>query len=154
EQQVSHITETDYGESVMKRLLLFAGIAVLCQTNTPRCGAQPTVSYATIAKTFLNVRGSPVVVGQVAVNPTQPGSVLVQFDGDACCDVGDRIVLAASDTPNWGVNDGNVSVSAASAGVSGESFSHSRVYPVSVGPHTFYAVAQNYVDEGGSGTAS
>lgn len=117
-------------------------------------GAQPAVWNANISETFLNVRGSPVVVGQVAVNLTQPGRVLVQFDGDCSCDVGDRIVLAASDTPNWGANDGNESVKAASATVNGESFSHSRVYEVSAGPHTFYAVAQNYVNESGSGRAS
>jgi hypothetical protein len=152
-QEVSRINETDYGGSIMKRLALLAGMALLCQTTAPLCWAQPTVSYATISKTFLNVRGNPIVVGKVAVHLTQPGSVLVQFDGDAFCDVGDRIVLAASDTPDWDVNDGNVGVSATAAG-SGQSFSHSRVYPVTAGPHTFYAVAQNYVDEGGSGIAS
>ncbi|HXJ55282.1 MAG TPA: hypothetical protein VNU68_01340 [Verrucomicrobiae bacterium] len=137
----------------MKRLWLFVGLVVICLTNAAVCWAQPTVWYAAISKTALNVRGSPVVVGQVAVNLTQPGAVLVQFDGDTFCDVGDRIVLAASDTPDWGPNDGNVSVLAGAPG-SGECFSHSRVYAAPAGPHTFYAVAQNYVDEGGSGTAS
>ncbi len=138
----------------MKRLSIVAGVVVVCLTTAAVCWAQPTVWYENISQTFLNVRGSPVVVGQIALNLTEPGRVLVQFDGDCFCDVGDLIVLAASDTPDWGVNDGNVDVMALSTTVNGESFSHSRVYAVSAGPHTFYAVAQNYVDEGGSGTAS
>src|SRR5262249_55416681 len=122
----------------MKRLWHVGGLVVVCLTKTVVCCAQPTVWSANISDTFLNVRGSPVVVGQVALNLTQPGRVLVQFDGECISDVGDRIVLAASDTPDWDVNDGNVSVMAASTTANGESFSHSRVYDVSAGPHTFY----------------
>jgi hypothetical protein len=53
-----------------------------------------------------------------------------------------------------GVNDGNVSVEAVNADIDRGSFSHSRMYPVSAGSHTFYAVARNYVEEDGSGVAS
>ncbi len=94
------------------------------------------------------------VVGQVTLNPSTPGKVLVHFDGDCVSDVNDRIVLAASNTNTWDVNDGNVSVQAPGSDVDANSFSHTRVYDVTAGTHDFYAIAHNYVETGGSGIAS
>jgi len=107
-----------------------------------------------ISKTNINVRGSAVVVGQQTIYPTVAGKVIVHFDGLAISTVGDRIVLAASNLPTWGVNDGNVGVRAQSADVNQNSFSHTRVYNVNAGSQTFYAVAENYVNTAGTGIAS
>lgn len=75
----------------------------------------------------------------------------MRFDGQAYASTGDRLVLAASNTQEWEVDDGNI-------GFLGDDephpFSHSRVYSVSAGDNTFYAVAENYVDQGGNGIAS
>lgn len=92
-------------------------------------------------------------LGEVAINPTTPGKVIVCFNGNCISDVGDRIVLAASDTGSWGVNDGNVAVEAIDTDVNQNSFSHTRVYDVTAGNQTFYAVAQNFIETDGSGIA-
>ena len=112
------------------------------------------VSHQGISQTGINIRGNPVVVGQRTINAPSSGTVVVRFDGDCISSVGDRIVLAASDTADWTPNDGNVTVRAASSDVDANSFSHTRVYSVGAGSHTYYAVAQNYVETAGTGYAS
>jgi len=102
----------------------------------------------------VNLRGSAVTLATLTLQAPTSGDVVVHFDGECVSDVGDRIVLAASDTQRWGLNDGNVGVMAPSADVTMQSFSHSRVYHVLAGPQNFYAVAQNIVNESGSGIAS
>ncbi|MBK6524337.1 MAG: hypothetical protein IPG07_01590 [Crocinitomicaceae bacterium] len=59
-----------------------------------------------------------------------------------------------ANTTAWGSNDGNVSVEAENADLDRNSFSHTRVYDIAAGSHTFYAVAQNYVETDGTGIAS
>jgi hypothetical protein len=109
----------------------------------------PGIDFAPIVKTAINVRGAPVTVATVIVTAPGPGFVRVQFDGQAVPTAGDRLVLAASNTANWSPNDGAVSLLASG------SFSHSRVYPVTAaGDVTYYAVAENYVDQAGDGKAS
>ncbi len=111
------------------------------------------VGFQGISRTNINLNSS-TVVGQVTINPSTSGKVIVRFDGQCYSDVGDRIVLAASNTTSWGVNDGNVGVEAANADVNINPFSHTRVYNVSAGSKTFYAIAHNYVETDGSGIAS
>ncbi len=115
--------------------------------------ASSLVGFQGISQTNIDLRGNPVVVGQVDVNVPSDGKVVVHFDGSCSPDLGDRIVLAASNSTNWSPNDGAVSV-LRTAGVPRASFSHSREYDVTAGAYSFYAVAQNYVDLGGSGIAS
>ncbi len=115
--------------------------------------AQPLVWHQEISRTNLNVRGNPVVVGELTMTAPEAGSVLVQFDGQCISDPGDRIVLAASNVPDWGVNDGHVGVEAVNADQNGRAFSHTRVYEVTGGSYNFCAVTQNYGEEVGSGIA-
>jgi hypothetical protein len=92
-------------------------------------------------------------VGVVTMTCPTSGYVLVTFAGQCHADIGDRIVLAASDaSADWGPNDGAVTV----YGTHGrsKSFCHTRVYSVSEGTNTFYAVVHNYVDTAGDGRAS
>lgn len=111
------------------------------------------VGFQGISRTSINLSSS-TVVGQVTINPSTSGKVIVRFDGQCYSDVGDRIVLAASNTTSWGVNDGNVGVEAANSDVNISPFCHTRVYSVSAGSKTFYAIAHNYVETDGSGVAS
>ena len=92
------------------------------------------------------------VLAQIDANIPESGKVLVQFDGTCISSVGDLIVLAANDSPNWGVNSGNVGVEA-NPNQEEHSFSHSRVYAVNPGTSSFYAVAQRYVETSGDGSA-
>jgi hypothetical protein len=135
-----------------------SGIASIYASLTveffPDIANYPFVEHQGISETNINVRGNPVTVGQININVTQPGKVVVHFDGDCYADVGDRIILAASDSPNWSINDGNVGVEVVNSDVNHASFSHTRVYDVAAGSHDFYAVAQNYVEMDGSGIAS
>jgi hypothetical protein len=136
----------------MRRLLHFSGLVVAYfLIITPLVQAQ--VWHQGISETNINLRGAPVVVGDLSFNAPVAGNVLVQFDGVCVADVGDLIVMAASNTPSWTPNH-NVSVSPANSDVDRGTFSHSQLYPVPAGNHTFYAVAENYVDLGGSGIAS
>lgn len=93
------------------------------------------------------------VVGQQTIHANAEGKIVLRFDGWISSAPGDRIVLAASNTMNWSFNDGNVAVEAVNEGdVDENSFSHTRVYNVpSAGDYTYYAVAQQYGETGGTG---
>ena len=136
----------------MKRFLLFLGLIIFYLSIIP-CRAQSQTWHLGISENDINVRGNPVVVGELNIDVPETGNVLVHFDGLCIADVGDIIVLAASNTPNWGINDGNVNVEPANADVDRGTFSHTRKYQVSPGNYTFYAVAENYFEQGGNGRA-
>ena len=138
----------------MKGLITVVGMIMLFSAMLPPCMSHPQIWHQSISRTQINVRGGAVAVGKLNIDVPESGDVLVQFDGECIADVGDRIVLAASNSLNWGVNDGNVSVEAVDGDVNQGSFSHTRLYPVSAGNHTFYALAENYVETAGSGKAS
>lgn len=133
---------------------LLAGFFVACSFLLAQGSAVPQAWHLGISKTGINVRGAAVNVGQIDMTASDSGSVVVTFDGTCYATVGDRIILAASDAVTWGVNDGNTSIMVSSSSKNYKPFSHTRVYRVGAGSHSFYAVAQNYVDEGGSGMAS
>jgi hypothetical protein len=117
--------------------------------------AQPLVQQTNIALTSINLRtAQAVVVGRSVFASHPAGTAVVRFDGTLYADSGDRITIAASNTPDWGLNDGNVSVKVADPSTQCRSFSHTRVYNVMAGTDTFYAVAQNYVDQLGTGVGS
>lgn len=111
------------------------------------------LGHAGVRQTRLDI-SSRVTVGSVTIKPEEAGMAIVRFDGTCISSVGDRIVLASSNTDNWTPNDGNVNFEAASSMVPRNSFSHTRVYPVSAGKHTFNAIAHNYVETDGNGEAS
>jgi hypothetical protein len=129
-------------------------VSVFCLAACLPCSAQVEVWHQGIQIHSVNLRGAPVVLGQQTISVTEPGDVLVQFDGSCFSSPGDRIVLAASNTIGWGVNDGAVAVEAYDNDVNMRSFSHSRMYSVGAGTHTFYAVGENYVEEDGTGIAA
>lgn len=93
------------------------------------------------------------VLGEISMNPSVTGKVIVRFDGHCYATPGDRIVLAASDAPSWTSNDGNVNMEAIDGDLNHRTFSHTRVYDVAAGSQKFYAVAQNYVETDGDGIA-
>lgn len=112
------------------------------------------VFHARIDQTDISLRGAPVVLGQITMNAPSAGKVVVRFDGDCVSSAGDRIVLAASNTANWGGADSSVVVKRIPGYLSSSLFSHTRVYNVAAGDHTFYALGQNYVELDGNGIAS
>jgi len=111
------------------------------------------VAFAGINRTGVNLT-NVTSVGTVTINPSVSGKAIVRFDGFCVSTPGDRIVLAASNTTNWGINDGNVNIEAINSDLNTKTFSHTRVYDVSPGSRTFYAVAQNYAETDGTGIAS
>lgn len=116
--------------------------------------AQNNVYSLEISKTKVNVRGNKVVLGQLLLNFPYNGKAVVQFSGICISDPGDGITVAANTVPDWGVNDGNVSFEAIDSDVNRNSFSHTRIFDVSAGFNSFYAVAENYTPQNGSGIAS
>ncbi|MEO0895797.1 MAG: T9SS type A sorting domain-containing protein [Bacteroidota bacterium] len=115
--------------------------------------AERFVMFKPINQTRIDLTSS-TVLESITINPTETGKVIVRFDGNCVSNVGDRIILAASNDGTWGVNDGNTSVEAASSDYNQNSFSHTRVYEVTAGSHTYSAVAHNYVETDGNGEAS
>ena len=138
----------------MKKLSILIGLVILSLGLISQSDGQAKIWHQNIVKTEINLRGGAVVVGQLSATIPAAGKVVVHFDGLCTSTVGDRIILAASNTAMWGINDGSVGVEAASSDINRNSFSHTRVYTVSAGNHTFYAVAQNYVEMAGTGKAS
>ena len=119
----------------------------------PANGGEVQISTQTISTTSLNVEGAPTVIAETSIDAPKEGKVLVRFDGLVVPTVGDRILLAASNTPDWGVNDGNIGAEIPNTDQNKVSFSHSRMYEVAPGVHPFYAVAENWVENDGNGTA-
>lgn len=116
---------------------------------------EPMVKQNTIESVSTNLRTmGAVVLSTLIFDAPEAGRVSLRFDGYCVSDSGDRIVLAASNTQDWGIDDGCVGVQASHPNNKRRAFSHTRVYDVLAGSDTFYAVAQNYVDENGSGIAS
>ena len=136
----------------MRKFLFFSGLVIFYFSLIPSI-IQAQTWHKSISETNINLRGAPVVVGDLNINVSVSGNVLVQFNGLCAADIGDKIVLAASNTPGWTVNE-NVSVKPVNVDIDRGTFSHSRLYPVSAGNHIFYAVAENFVNYGGNGLAS
>ncbi len=127
-------------------------IAIAAGMNT--ANAQPKIYFQPITQTNINLDGPTTVLGQVSVTAPVSGKVVVHFDGDCTADKGDRIVLAASDHADWDINDGSIGIEVIDPPFNYKSFSHTRVYDITAGTHTYYAVGQNYVEKDGSGIAS
>ena len=112
------------------------------------------IGHDGVSSTGVNLRGAPVVLREITITAPKDGTVEVSFDGHCYTSVGDRIALAASDGPYWQANDGVVSVEAYDSDLNHFPFSHTRVYEIAAGTHTFYAVGENYVEQGGDGYGS
>lgn len=120
---------------------------------TQRVCAGPQLWTDTINHTQVVLNAGVIVLGQINVTLPTSGKVEVHFDGQCSSTVGDLIILAASNIPDWDVNDGNLGCFAWNSNVNTKSFSHTRVYNVTAGANSFYAVGQNYVCTNGSGYA-
>jgi hypothetical protein len=107
-----------------------------------------------VAQTNVDVETAVVTMGQLTIDAPSSGTAVVRYEGICVSGPDDRIVMAASNTANWNVNDGVVGVEAVSAGLNFNGFSHTRAYDIAAGSHTFYAVCQNYVETAGTGVAS
>ena len=112
------------------------------------------ITHVNVNKPNVNLRGNAVVLAQMTINAPEAGKVILRFDGHCLSSPGDRIVLAASSSTNWGANDGNVEIEAASDDINSNTFSHTRAYDVAAGEHVYYAIAQNHAETDGSGVAS
>lgn len=106
-----------------------------------------------VATKSLDLRTAEVTVASHNITADKAGKVLVRFNGYVFSDKGDRIILAASNKKGYGINDGHVQVLKKDDIVDRTPFSHTRVYSVKAGKHTFYAMAVNSIDLGGSGKA-
>ena len=141
-------------KSIKTLVLLISVLAIsFLGCNGNNVSNMPGLNWATINETRIDVRTSEVDLASVTINAPASGYAVVRFDGHAVASSGDRLVLAASDqSKNWITNDGNVSFEGDD---NAHSFSHTRIYTInSAGSYTYYAVAHNYVNTGGTGLAS
>lgn len=94
------------------------------------------------------------VLDSIIIDVPHDGNVFLRFDGNCTASLGDRIIMAASDRNDWETNDGNTDVRPKDSLHLTQAFNHTRVYPVTAGQHTMYAVAHNYAGTDGTGIAS
>ncbi len=134
----------------MKNIFCFS----MCLLSASPALLAQKLAHTAINKTNVSLRANAVVLGQVTINAPSAGKLILRFDGHCLSSEGDRIVLAASQTTDWGPNDDCVELEAANADVNSNVFSHTRAYDVAAGDHTFYAVAQNFYEMDGNGVAS
>jgi len=124
-----------------------------CLFFSLQSNAQSQFYSVPVSVVDLYVHDSAHVIGRLDLDFPVDGKVFVQFDGEGYSDTLDRIIVAANDYPDWGTNEGNVSFNSTTIG-EGHCFSHTRMISVSAGQHSFYAVAHNYTEIGGSGTTT
>ena len=98
----------------------------------------------------IQLEGEPVVLASIEINIPDSGTVIVRFTGQCYFGVGDRMIMAASDHPDWIENDGHTEFETVDA-AKGKAFSHTRTYRVGEGKRTFYAVGENAVETDGNG---
>lgn len=133
----------------MKTTTLFIFLLCFCSLAF----SQRQIEFKTINIQDIDLENS-IAIDTIEIECSEPGNVIINMNGHVISDLGDRIVLAVNNTPNWGVNDGNTSVMTLDSTQNDNSFSFSRSFAVTAGTHTYYAIAHNYVNEEGSGIAS
>lgn len=104
-----------------------------------------------ILENDLNARGAAVAFDSITINAPVDGFVLAQLDGYCTSSVGDEMLFAVNDKPDWEVNEGHITVSAPYTNNVFSTLSHSRLFPVTAGTHTFYSVVENTGLTGGTG---
>jgi len=117
----------------MKNIFCFS----MCLLSASPALLAQKLAHTAINKTNVSLRANAVVLGQVTINAPSAGKLILRFDGHCLSSEGDRIVLAASQTTDWGPNDDCVELEAANADVNSNVFSHTRAYDVAAGDHTF-----------------
>ncbi|MEP6794845.1 MAG: T9SS type A sorting domain-containing protein, partial [Saprospiraceae bacterium] len=113
---------------------------------------QAIVYYQPINADPIDLTGNTKILATIVADIPSPGKVIVHFDGGVYPYPGDRIILAASNDTDWHADDGHIEIEIPD-GNFGKSFSHTRVYQVTAGMHSFYAVAQNTIETDGIGMA-
>ncbi|HJW29033.1 MAG TPA: T9SS type A sorting domain-containing protein, partial [Saprospiraceae bacterium] len=112
------------------------------------------LAFQNIAQPNVDLNDHFVTLSTVTLDPTGPGVVQVDFDGELISDAGDFIELGASNTTDLPLNDGNILLQANDNDVNRNSFAHSRVYQVDAGHYTFYALGKSFSGNPGSGIAT
>ncbi len=135
-------------------IISFYGSLTVKFYPTPALDSDPLLITDGIVLTNVQTEGDSQVLSQIDMFAPVPGTVLVRFSGHGYADVGDRQLLAASNTPDWSVNEGHIAVEALDNNIRNESFSHSQLYDVAAGNHSFYAVGNNFVETAGDGFLS
>ena len=114
----------------------------------PDSGAEKILSDG-FSHTEIDLNGEPTELTSISLNAPAAGKVMVVLDGYLTANPGYDIILAASNALNWTSNDGNLTLQALDLDNNRYSFSHTRVYDIGAGTHTFYGVGEI---QGGSGT--
>ncbi|TCO10389.1 T9SS type A sorting domain-containing protein [Natronoflexus pectinivorans] len=121
----------------------------------PNSYAHQIIYHEDINLTHADVSEALLIASQIDMDAIADGKLLANFDGFAVISPGDRIILAASDRPDWDTNEGNISLRVAAGTLNTHSFSHSRLYNIQGGDNSFYAVAERFIGEAnGSGLVS
>ena len=117
-------------------------------------GEDYSIEFSRVNKTFENLRGAPVALASIPVNSEEAATAIATFDGNCSPSFGDRIILAASDKPDWKANAGSVSAQMSSLESKNVNFSHTMAYNITAGENNFYAVGENFEVKEGDGKAS
>jgi len=126
---------------------------VLTSVFYPDTPYAPLTWQGIIDSTDVDCRGADVVLRKITIQPTVAGTVHLTFDGYGIPDIGDRIIVAANRVPVWQSGFQSVQLQADDPDIDKVPYSHSRTFLVNPGTHHYYAVAENWVNENGSGIA-
>lgn len=121
----------------------------------PQTDAQVLPQHTPVTQLGVDLEGAPVTIGQLQLNAPAQGKVLVNFAGTIVGSHGDNLRFGCSNqsVPDWSENCGSIGFKPPSSDRNRNSFSHSRLFEVGPGSHTFYAHAENVELFDGSGLA-
>ncbi|MCP4123285.1 MAG: hypothetical protein GY751_16145, partial [Bacteroidetes bacterium] len=139
----------------MKKELVNAVFFVLILMWVPTgLNGQSMVASVGVSKVNIDLRGSVQILDSLTLNVAEAGKAVLRFDGYCIASPGDKIYLAVSSTKVWGACDDNINLEVPDNDVNMSPFTHTRVFDLVPGTHTFYAVAHNYIELNGTGIAS
>ncbi|HEX5112863.1 MAG TPA: T9SS type A sorting domain-containing protein, partial [Saprospiraceae bacterium] len=107
----------------------------------PTAGTE-TVAFKGFTLPMIDLNDGPASLTTINFTVEEPGKVMLVLDGYSTADTGYTIIVAASLDENYSNNDGSIRLKALDLDQNRYSFSHTRVYNISSGPHTFYAVGE------------
>ncbi|HLP20285.1 MAG TPA: T9SS type A sorting domain-containing protein, partial [Chitinophagales bacterium] len=110
-----------------------------------------SLSARGIEKNDIQARGEAVAFDSITIDAPTDGYALAQLDGYCTSSVGDELLFAVNNVPQWEVNEGHITVSAAYSNNNFSTLSHSRLFPVTAGSHKFYCVTENKGQLAGNG---
>jgi len=107
----------------------------------PTAGTE-NIAFKGFTLPMIDLNEGPTALTTIDLDVEEPGKIMLVLDGYSTADTGYTIIVAASLDENYSNNDGSIILKALDLDQNRYSFSHTRVYNIGPGHHTFYAVGE------------